>query len=400
MVGLRLLYVVYSSFIEGKANLDVYNPVKILTKNGYVIDLICLNDILPTSIKYGSGKIKLHPIIPPFPLNYLTLPILFVKILCILFKSKPHLILTSGDESESLIGIVISKLTNTPWILILRSTLLEYNAFSADKPILWKFISKILMVINHAIIKKARYVIAIDECIKTFYENLLGKKIEFIQLEAIDPELYEVSLNTGDIKISNNSTFTIVYSGSIRKSRNIDMAIETVHELVKENIKNIKLIITGDGPYKKYLENKILNLGLKKYITIKPWMPKREVLKIIRMADLCLETFPRPWPHNMTPSDKILEYMAMGKCVVASNSLSHRELLKKAECGFLFRPNSMKELVKIIKYLMENRQVLISYGRKAREFVFKKYNVIKTTEEFMNYCKKVLEINFLSKVRG
>ena len=70
----------------------------------------------------------------------------------------------------------------------------------------------------------------------------------------------------------------------------------------------------------------------------------------------------------------LLEAMALGKTVVASNTVGSRDLVINGETGFLFGVHNIDECAEIILEIIDNDKLLEQIGNNARKMIENKYD--------------------------
>ena len=103
--------------------------------------------------------------------------------------------------------------------------------------------------------------------------------------------------------------------------------------LVKKKIKEIKLVIVGNGWNNRYVQNLINALNLKNNILILGWLPKKDLATLYTGAEALL--FPSIHENLGFP---VIEAMASGCPVVASNAYAIPEVTRDA--ALLCPPNN------------------------------------------------------------
>ena len=66
-------------------------------------------------------------------------------------------------------------------------------------------------------------------------------------------------------------------------------------------------------------------------------------------------------------------------------------MVKDREAGFLMKPGSVKELVKVLEILLTNSKLRKSISLKAREWA-KKFTVSKVVDELENLYNNILKL--------
>ncbi|MFQ6083735.1 MAG: glycosyltransferase family 4 protein [Candidatus Aminicenantia bacterium] len=119
-------------------------------------------------------------------------------------------------------------------------------------------------------------------------------------------------------------------------------------------------IFTGDGYLKQNLERKAFEIGIKKNIIFLGW--RNDVAKIISIYDI----FVLP-SLNEGMGRVLVEAMAIGKPIVASNVGGIPDLVTHGKNGFLVSPKNPEELAKYIQILIEDKEKRESMGQAGKE---------------------------------
>jgi len=69
---------------------------------------------------------------------------------------------------------------------------------------------------------------------------------------------------------------------------------------------------------------------------------------------------------------KIIEYMAMGKCIVAPDQPNIREIIGDRVNGILFRKEDKKSLSEVLKMVIDDKQMRETVASRAYESVFER----------------------------
>jgi glycosyltransferase involved in cell wall biosynthesis len=90
----------------------------------------------------------------------------------------------------------------------------------------------------------------------------------------------------------------------------------------------------------------------------------------------------------------LLEAMACGKAVIASDIPANRELITDGQDGLLVSPLVSSSFREAIIRLALNRELRESLGRKAREKISSKYSVGYRISRILDVYQKVLTAKF------
>ncbi len=235
---------------------------------------------------------------------------------------------------------------------------------------LWKdnsLISKFFLFIEKQSIKGAKSIICLspltqDYLVEKYY--LERSKIFYIPNGASD--LSDDSSLNSELKFGNKKKFNVIFTGAIITSNRINIICESANLL--SNNSDIQFIIVGDGNEKKSL--------LEKYNYLKniQWLdpvPKNEIQNVLNEADLLLLIQGKvAWGS----SNKLYDYLSVGKPIVSSVWVSHNDIVNKINAGISIAaedPIELSEAILKIYNLPENEKKLM--GNNAKEYV-KKYH--------------------------
>lgn len=192
--------------------------------------------------------------------------------------------------------------------------------------------------------------------IKKFTEFNFPKRIEFI------PNPIEINHVNSPINI--NSDGPLVFHGRLSKEKGIDVAIKAMELLEGEE----KLWIVGDGPEKENLEKMIRDLELESSVKLLGFKSGRELQEILEKTKAIL--VPSIWYENMPYS--IVESLALGKIVIASNIGGIPDLISDKLNGFLFFSGSSEDLAKKIRELKSYDLIAIKNNAKNKALEWNK----------------------------
>jgi len=162
---------------------------------------------------------------------------------------------------------------------------------------------------------------------------------------------------------------------------------KTLFFAFKEIVKNypqVKLIIVGDGPLREELKEKSYQLGIKNKVI---FMGERDnVSEILKTFDI----FVLP-SLNEGMSNTILEAMATGIPVIASNVGGNPELVIDGRTGFLFSPNDVESLVQKIKTYILHPELKQKHGYNARKRVEEKFSLDQMVRRYEELYVELVE---------
>ncbi len=169
----------------------------------------------------------------------------------------------------------------------------------------------------------------------------------------------------------------IIFAGRLSKEKGIEILLETATQLPD----NYHLLIAGSGP----LEEKVQNLADKKInVHYLGYQSKQNLLSLIRGSDLLIQP---SLEEGM--SSTLLEAMACGTCILASNIEGISEIVENNKNGLLVEPNNRDELINKILELLPKKEKRLRMANEGLEIV-KKYDWKKVGKLYLNFYESLL----------
>jgi glycosyltransferase involved in cell wall biosynthesis len=110
----------------------------------------------------------------------------------------------------------------------------------------------------------------------------------------------------------------LVFLGEIGVQDRVERAVEILSELLSDGRLDAELLVIGDGPQRGAVEQRARELSLSERVTITGWVPFEQVPVLLASAHVGLDTAPPTDVNHGSTMVKILEYLAVGLPVVAT----------------------------------------------------------------------------------
>lgn len=159
----------------------------------------------------------------------------------------------------------------------------------------------------------------------------------------------------------NEDEIVILFVGRLEMRKGTRYLIEAFNRL-GQKYENTRLVIAGDGPLRESLENQVIP-KLKKRVHFLGFISSFKLPALYRSCDI----FVSPATGGESFGIVLLEAMASGKAVVASDNEGYRELVTHGEDGFLFRRKDVGMLCEVLELLILNKDLRIEVGIKGRK---------------------------------
>ena len=167
----------------------------------------------------------------------------------------------------------------------------------------------------------------------------------------VDSDLLK-SLPKGKLTLGSLSTFI--------PQKGLDNLLD-IALILKQKRNDFMILLVGDGPLRPDLEKKCDELHLKDTVFFLGWVADAPS-RILPFLDIFVQS--SLWEAM---SMVILEAMAAGKPIVATEVGENKHVLKHGESGFLSQPGDTHTMAGHIELLLKNAEIRNSMGLKARE---------------------------------
>lgn len=156
------------------------------------------------------------------------------------------------------------------------------------------------------------------------------------------------------------ANFTIGCDARVEISNGLGTLLKAV-ALGRDILGDIKLIIAGPIKNRSQIEWSCRSLGLAGRVQFTPGE-----------SDLWLEechVYVLPTNEVKTIPLSLLQAMGLGRAVIATDKLEHKEFIKDQERGFLIEPNNAEILSQAIINLARNKELLAKFGEANHRFM-------------------------------
>jgi glycosyltransferase involved in cell wall biosynthesis len=236
--------------------------------------------------------------------------------------------------------------------------------------------------------KQANAIVANSEAVKKYLisEGIPAEKIKVIynglDLERLTPKMTDRKTICAELGLpgEENIKFITLVANLRHKVKNQPMFLR-VAQKVLEKFPNAHFILAGEGELRENLEKLVKELRIAEnthFIGLCRQIPE---LLSISFAGV-LTSF------NEGFSNSILEYMAAGLPVVATNVGGAGEAVIENETGFLIESDDSEAMANRLIELLENEERARKFGEKGRKVVEEKFSVAAQLENTLKLYGK------------
>lgn len=180
------------------------------------------------------------------------------------------------------------------------------------------------------------------------------------------------------------------YAGVISVSRGLEIFYQIIKRVSEETNLKIGFILAGRFEIeneKEYL-NKFREMNIN--FLYFDWTDYSNFSRSLEPVHICLDIRPPNKIYERSLPIKIFDYMALGKCIVASDYQPIRKIFELARCGILVNPLSINQSVQKIFELIEKPELIYEYGVNGRIAAEKFFNWKICEDELEKITKELL----------
>lgn len=180
-----------------------------------------------------------------------------------------------------------------------------------------------------------------------------------------DPDRYPSSRRKRD-------DFVLFYHGGISISRGIGALIQAVG-ILRTRGRRVRLELIGNVVDRSEIGGLIDSVGGAQVCRLSPPVPHDRIPEMISACDLPVIPLPEFFGWRVSSPIKLMEYMAMGKCMVLTPIEAHRRVAGDAPWAYYSRGAEAGQLAEAVERALEDRESLEDRGREARALARKSY---------------------------
>lgn len=190
-------------------------------------------------------------------------------------------------------------------------------------------------------------------------------------------------------KKHNINNHFVLYVGQLHGGQYAELFIKAARIII-ENKCDVTFMLVGDGYRARELKELAIGENLDGHLIFTGSIAHNEIPYYIADADICVACFEDNDITRCKSPLKIVEYLAMGKAIVASNVGEVRRML--GGVAILVEPGNFKSLAAGILRLLNDKKLRDNLGRVARQRAERTYNWTITASNILNAYQKGISL--------
>jgi len=225
---------------------------------------------------------------------------------------------------------------------------------------------KISRFVERYCIRNSDQVVSAGYALAESAETLRGMSVHCVP-NGIDIRLFENSLSEKSTLSKGNAS--LVYVGYIAEWSGLDVVIMALR-LVSSEFPNTKLIIAGKGEFASELKNLAREIHIDDKVTFLGRVKHKRIPHLLFNSGIGLAVYPDNELMRYAFTYKLLEYIAAGLPVIATDVGDTGKIVKKGQCGLIVEYSPVA-IAEAIRKLLNNRDLMTRLTRNGRNLAKK-----------------------------
>ena len=252
-------------------------------------------------------------------------------------------------------GAITAKMLKIPLVYTMHTMYEDYLYYVAPKPLI-PAARKILHSYSRLLGKSAVELTGPSKKVQNYFEEVGVDKNVSVIPNPVELDKFDLSLadpeKVAEIKRKlniNKTDFVAIFVGRLGREKSVDVLLEYWKESIKEE-DNIKLIIVGDGPSKKELEEITDNLNIRHMVKFTGMIDHNQLLPYYACANVYITA-----SLSDTNSISMLEGMATGLPTLQIYDELNADQVVDGVNGYMFKDaDDMGQKIRMLRDMPEN----------------------------------------------
>ena len=282
-------------------------------------------------------------------------------------------IVSTANFPADVYGRISAKLAGIPIIL---STMHRFEDHKQERNY------RLFFWLDRLTMRLTTKIIAVSKAVNDYlvrWHKINPRKI-VVMYNGIDIDKFKNNGNGKDFsrEFNLNDRFTTVgFIGRLVEVKGLSYFLEAVDKVVRKR-KEVQFLIIGDGPLEEKLKKEVNDLRISEHVIFTGF--RQDICEILAVLDIfAMSSFSEGLPTA------VLEAMAAGKPVIATNVGGVPEMVAEGDTGILAPPRDAESLAEAILELLESPEKRRAMGEKGRRRVMEYFSIEKMVERYEEF---------------
>lgn len=227
---------------------------------------------------------------------------------------------------------------------------------------------RLLLLLEKLTFKTADIVLTTNQSHRRIAIERGGVSPERIFIVRSGPDLERLKILPAEPELKQGRKYLGCYLGEMCPQDGVDLLLHAIKYLVDEiGRRDTTFVLIGGGPALKDLRELANKLGLDQWVTFTGRVSDHDLCRYLSTADVCFDPDPYTEWADQSTMNKIMEYMAFGKPIVAFDLKEGR--FSAQDAAVYAQPNDEREFARLIDELLDDEHRRMRMGKFGRHRV-------------------------------
>lgn len=291
-------------------------------------------------------------------------------------------------------GSIVARKYHLPYLLEVNAPLIQERQSSSGM-----ILTDLAQRIEDQVFRQADYVTAVSAILRDYaIERGVDPARATVIPNGVDLTKFNPTLGNEDDKITNLQALllptallqrtVIGFVGSLKPWHGVDILIQAFARAHRADPR-LFLLIVGEGPQLEHLRSETQRQGLSDHIYFCGAVPHHLVPKYIALMNIAVAPYRHQTRFYFSPL-KILEYMAMGKPVIATRQGQITELIEHEQNGLLCEAENVESLADALIRLAHDPHLQHRFGKNAAATVAERHSWLQVADQVTRLVDSLL----------
>jgi len=216
----------------------------------------------------------------------------------------------------------------------------------------------------------------------------LNRKLVTVIPNGVSPSDFSAS----PLPVRDGRVPVLLYIGTLADWQGLEIVVRSLPKILEQRPVRLQIVGRGRSRQRKMLAKQIRKLGIEDHVIVQPAVPHHEIPALIASADICVAPLGLN-DRNVTQGAcpiKLLEYMAAGRPMLASNMPIVRELVREDVDALLFSPNDPDALARQTLALLNDYELSKRLANSASERALSKFTWHESQKKLLKVYENIL----------
>ena len=226
------------------------------------------------------------------------------------------------------------------------------------------FLYRGLVLLERFTLRSADRVITVNESHRKIAVSRGGVEETKVKIVRSGPRRSWAEIKAVDLELKRGRKYLVTYLGEMCEQDGVDHLLKAINYYIASYERDTLFAFIGGGPDQQRMKNMASEMGLGEWVHFTGRVSDELLWRYLATADLCVDPDPLTDWSNLSTMNKIIEYMAFGRPIVAFDLAEHRRSAGRA--AVYVEPNDVMQLGVAIHDLLlneERRQDMGHYGQ-------------------------------------